>query len=88
MYAYALAKAGVGSTYTTEMKDAGILICPTRLPKATLYAITSETEATTVRFRDGRSGKTFASQLGAGRAALLLVGTDGQLLASYKWHGL
>ena len=88
VYAYALAKAGVGSTYTTDMKDPGILICPTRLPKATLYALTSESEAraTTVRFRDGRSGKEFDGHLDAGRAALLLVGTDGQVLASYNWR--
>lgn len=76
VYGYALARAGVGSTYTTDMKDPGILICPTRLPKATLYEITSETQATTVRFRDGRSGKTLCKPSG---------GTRGPLAGGYRW---
>ena len=86
VYAYALGKAGVDATYTTDIKDPGILICPTRLPNATLYAITSETAATDVRFHDERSGKSFAGHLDAGRAALLLVGTDGKVLATYNWR--
>ncbi len=86
VYAYALKQAAVTPTYTTELKNPGILICPTRLPKATLYAITSETESTTVSFHDEHSGKSFSGHLDAGRAALLLVGMDGRLLASYNWQ--
>ncbi len=86
VYALALKQAGVGATYTTESKNPGILICPTRLPQATLYAITSETAATTVRFHDERSGKSFSGHLDAGRAALLLVGVDGRLIATYNWR--
>ncbi len=87
VYAYALAKAGVTRTYTTQEKDPGILICPTRLPDSTLYVLTSETAATrTVSFRDNRSGKTLIGTLAPGRAALLLVGTNGQLLARYGWN--
>ena len=85
VYGYALDRAGVDRTYTTDLKNPGILICPTRLPNATLYVLSSETEQTTVRFRDTRSGKTFAGQLDAGRAALLLVSVTGKVLARYNW---
>lgn len=87
VYADALKTAGIGATYTTEVKNQGILICPTRLPHATLYVLTSETEAMPVSFHDTRSNKTFTGPLGAGRAALLLVGEKGELLASYGWQG-
>jgi hypothetical protein len=87
VYAYALKTAGVGATYTTEVKNPGILICPTKLPHATLYVLTSETETMPVSFRDARSGTSFAGTLDAGRAALLLVGEKGELLASYGWRG-
>lgn len=87
VYAYALKTAGVSSTYTTVVKNPGILICPTRLPHATLYVLTSETETTPVSFKDTRSNKTFSGRLGAGRAALLLIGEKGELLASYGWAG-
>lgn len=86
VYAYALDKAGVGRTYTTDETDPGILICPTRFPDSTLYVLTSETAAArTASFRDNRSGKTLTGTLAPGRAALLLVGTDGKLLARYGW---
>ncbi len=86
VYAYALAKAGVARTYTTGEKDPGLLICPTRFPDSTLYVLTSETAAArTVSFRDNRSGQTFSGSLAPGRAALLLIGKNGKLLASYGW---
>ncbi len=85
VYDYALKTAGVHETYTTAVKDPGILICPTRLPHATLYVLTSETEDSTVAFTDTRSGKSFSGKLEAGRAALLLVAEHGELLASYHW---
>lgn len=87
VYKYALQIAGVQPEFTTTVTDPGILICPTLLPKATLYVLTSETNTTQVEFTDGRSGHSFAGTLDAGRAALLLIGTDGKLLASYHWHG-
>ncbi len=87
VYAYALKAAGVKPEYTTTITDPGILICPTLLPQATLYVLTSETNQTHVEFRDARSGATFTGTLPPGRAALLLVGTNGKLLASYHWHG-
>lgn len=87
VYRYALKLAGVPPEFTTTMTNPGILICPTLLPEATLYVLTSETNATEVEFADARSGRRFAGTLAPGRAALLLVGTDGKLLASYHWHG-
>lgn len=87
VYKYAIQIAGVTPEYTTTLADPGMLICPTLLPKATLYVLTSETRETAVEFRDARSGKTFTGTLEPGRAALLLVGTDGRLLAQYHWHG-
>jgi hypothetical protein len=86
MYEYALQLAGVAHTYTTNVRSTGILICPTRLPHATLYVLTSETEDVQVSFTDERSGKVFSGKLAAGRAALLLVGERGDLVASYEWH--
>ena len=85
VYRYALKKAGVAPTYSTSVDDPGILICPTRFGKATLYVLTSESPRRTVTFTDRASGKKFTGELDAGRAALLLVGTDGNLLASYNW---
>ncbi len=85
VYAAALAQAKVEPTYTTDVRDPGILICPTRLAHATLYVLTSETATEPVRFTDRRSGKAFAGILEAGRAALLLVREDGALLAKYNW---
>jgi hypothetical protein len=85
VYRYALKTAGIGATYSTPVEDPGILICPTRFPHATLYVVTSESPGQEVSFRDQRSGKTFASTLDAGRAALLLAGEDGSMLAAYNW---
>ncbi len=86
-YAYAIAHAGVSRTYSTELANTGILICPTKLPSATLYVLASETTQTTVAFTDKRSGAKFSGQLAAGRAALLLVSQSGKLLTSYGWQG-
>jgi hypothetical protein len=85
VYRYALKGAGVEPTYTTAVEDPGILICPTRYPKATLYVLTSESPRQQVTFRDAASGRSFTGELEAGRAALLLVGRDGNLLATYNW---
>ena len=85
VYRYALKTAGVEPTYSTEVEDPGILICPTRYPHATLYVLTSESPRQQVAFRDGASGATFRGELDAGRAALLLVAPDGKLLATYNW---
>lgn len=86
VYRYALKQAGVSPTYTTILPDPGILICPTRFPEATLYVLTSESTRGEVNFKDVRSGKSFHGTLAPGRAALLLVGTDGALKASYNWQ--
>ena len=85
VYRYALKAAGVAPVYTTTLQDPGILIAPTQLPQSTLYVITSESNRQQVEFTDSRSGRRFAGTLGSGRAALLLVGADGKLLASYDW---
>jgi Beta-galactosidase len=87
IYRYAIERAAVTPTYTTNLADTGILICPTKLPQATLYVITSESNQTQVLFRDARSGKTFSETLSPGRASLLLVGTGGEVLARYHWTG-
>jgi hypothetical protein len=85
-YEQAIESAGVQHTYTTAIKEPGILICPTKLPHATLYVLTSEAPTQAVSFKDARSGKTFSGTLEAGRAALLLVGEHGDLIANYHWH--
>ena len=85
MYAYGIKAAGVTRTYSTLVENPGILICPTRMPHATLYVLTSETESMPVSLTDARSGKSFSGTLDAGRAALLLVSEQGTLLASYGW---
>ena len=87
VYAYALKTAGVSATYTTDVRNPGILICPSKLPHATLYVLTSETETMPVSFHDTRSGKSFSGTLDAGRAALLLISDKGELVTSYGWHG-
>lgn len=86
VYQYALKVAGVKAEFTTGVTNPGILICPTLLPQATLYVLTSETNTTHIAFTDGRSGERFSGTLDAGRAAILLVGTHGKLLASYHWN--
>jgi hypothetical protein len=85
IYRYAMKAANVSPTYTTTLTDPGMLICPTRLPKATLYVLTSETNRKAVSFHDERSGKNFSGQLENGRAALLLISDEGELIASYNW---
>ena len=85
VYRYALKTAGVTPAYSTSLQDDGILICPARFPHATLYVLASESSQEAVSFRDRTSGKEFAGRLEPGRAALLLVGEDGSLLASYNW---
>jgi hypothetical protein len=87
VYSYALKAAGIAPVYSTTVTDPGILICPTRFSSATLYALTSESNQTDVSFTDLRSGKRFSGTLASGHAALLLVGGDGKLLASYNWPG-
>ncbi|HYW42155.1 MAG TPA: beta-galactosidase [Bryobacteraceae bacterium] len=85
VYRYALKTAGVAATYTTGLQDPGILICPSRFPHATLYVLASESARQDVAFRDEPSGKQFSGALDPGRAAMLLVGEDGGLLAAYNW---
>ncbi|MGI4829287.1 MAG: hypothetical protein ACRYFU_13995, partial [Janthinobacterium lividum] len=86
IYAAAIAEAHITHTYSTPVANPGILICPTRLPQATLYVLTSETETMPVSFVDKRSGKRISGDLKAGRAALLLVSDHGELITSYGWH--
>jgi glycosyl hydrolase family 42 (putative beta-galactosidase) len=85
VYSYALKVANIAPVYSTALKDPGILICPTLFPKATLYVLASESSQSDVSFKDLRSGKKFSGKLPTGRAALLLVGTDGKLIATYHW---
>ena len=85
VYSYAMKLAQIAPVYTTSIGDPGILICPTEYSKATLYVLTSESNRQQVSFTDARSGKSFTGTLPSGRAALLLIGTDGKLLASYHW---
>jgi len=85
VYRYAMKVANISRTYTTTSTNAGILICPTRLPKATLYVLTSESNRKEVEFRDVRSGKDFSGQLENGRAALLLIDDQGKLVTTYNW---
>ena len=86
VYRYAMKTAGVTPSYSTTLDDPGILICPTKYPHATLYALTSESEQTAVNFTDQKSGKQFTGTLEPGRSALLLIGQDGALIASYNWR--
>jgi Beta-galactosidase len=85
VYHYAANLAGVAPAYSTTLQDPGILIAPTRFPRANLYVLTSESSQPEVSFRDQASGKLFTGRLDPGRAALLLIGSDGSVLASYNW---
>jgi Beta-galactosidase len=85
IYRYAMKVANISPTYTTTLTDAGILICPTRLPKSTLYVLTSESNQKAISFRDARSGMDFSGQLENGRASLLLISDEGKLITSYNW---
>jgi hypothetical protein len=86
VYRYAMKTAGVASAYSTTLQDPGILICPTKYPRATLYALTSESGQQAVSFTDLKSGKEFSGTLDPGRSALILIGQDGAVLASYNWR--
>ena len=86
IYRYAAKTAGIEAEYSTDLQDPGILICPTRLPHATLYVLTSESDRTEVSFRDRTSGKQFIGKLQPGNAALLLIGDGGDILASWNWN--
>jgi hypothetical protein len=83
-YRYALKTAGVEAVYRTAV-DPGILIAPTLLPKATLYAISSESNEAQVTFSDVRSGKTLKGRVEPGGAATVMIGTDGVVMASWNW---
>lgn len=85
VYAYAMRKSGVAPLREGKTRAPGVLICPTEYKDATLYVVTSETEATTATFEDPRSHVSLSTSLDAGRAALVMVGTDGKILASYHW---
>lgn len=85
VYRYAANLAGVAPAYSTSLQDPGILIAPTRFPHATLYVLTSESSQPNVSFRDQASGKQFAGRIDPGHAALLLIGDNGSVLASYNW---
>jgi hypothetical protein len=86
VYAYAMHQAGVAPTRAPGKPNPGILVCPTEYADATLYVLTSETQAQTVSFIDRRSKHTFSTTLAAGHAALLMVGVDGKIISSYNWH--
>jgi Beta-galactosidase len=85
IYRYAIKAANISPTYTTTVTDADVLMCPTRLPKATLYVLASESNQKAVSFHDVRSGKDFAGKLENGRAALLLISDEGKLITTYNW---
>jgi hypothetical protein len=78
-------KSGVTPQIVKGKNDPGILVCPTEYKDATLYVLTSETGRRTVSFEDRRSRKTFTTMLESGRAAIVMVGVDGTLIASYHW---
>jgi Beta-galactosidase len=84
-YRYALKVAEVSPIYVRDKMSGGILIAPTVFQKATLYVITSESNERQVSFTDTRSRKHFEGTLDPGTAAILLVGTDGRVLSSYRW---
>lgn len=85
IYKYAMKRAGVSSPYETDCEDPGILICPTQLPEATLYVLTSESANTApFEFRDKLSDKDFRISLAPGRAGLMLIGKDGKVISSYN----
>jgi hypothetical protein len=87
IYKFAMKQAGVNTAYETACKDPGILICPTQLPDATLYVLTSESaDISPVTFRDKKSSTDFTISIEPGRAALLLVRKDGKIVASYNYE--
>lgn len=85
VYKYALKEAGVISSYQTDLNDPGILICPTQLDGATLYVLTSESPVERrVTLTDNRSKRTITIDLPAQRGALLMLRTNGDIIASYN----
>jgi hypothetical protein len=88
LYREALRAAGVTPAYTTEVRDPGVLIAPTRFEDGTLYVLTSESaQEREVALRDASSGATHRAQLAPGRAALAFVLRDGRLAARYgEWN--
>lgn len=84
-YVYALKVAGVTPSYTTTLTDPGIMICPTHYPDATLYVLTSESNQTHVALTDVRSGRSFEGEITPGRAAILLVDSNGRVRSAYNW---
>jgi hypothetical protein len=89
IYRMALSQAGVTPAYTTSIEDPGILICPTDVGSATLYVLTSESASPQeISFKDGASGKNLSGRLDPGRAALILVGKSGEVLADYNWNSV
>jgi hypothetical protein len=85
IYRYAMKRAGVRPLYSTSCEDPGFVISPTRVHNATLYVLTSESAGeVSCSFQDAWSGKEFRLVLAPGRAALVLVGRDGRVLASYN----
>lgn len=86
IYRYAMRQAGVKADVSLVADDPAILVTPTVLEDATLYVLTSESSAhQRVSFRDEASGKKFEAELQPGRAALLLVRHNGQVVASYNF---
>ena len=84
VYSWALDEAGVELIYETDLEDPGIVISPTVLDKGTLYVVASESSvARHVSFQDNRSGQQMEVTLDPGRAAVLLVTTEGTIAARY-----
>jgi hypothetical protein len=85
IYKFAMKYAGVKTVYETLCEDPGMLICPTQLPNATLYVFTSESSSfVPFSFKDSESKTNFHITLEPGRAALMLIGKDGQIISSYN----
>jgi hypothetical protein len=85
IYKFAMNYAGVTAAYETSCEDPGILICPTQLPNATLYVFTSESSSSVpFSFKDSKSKTNVRINLEPGRAALMLIGKDGQIISSYN----
>ncbi len=85
IYQMALRRANVMPIYSTSIDDPGILICPTQGQSVTLYVLTSESSTSQkVSWKDALSGKELATALEPGRATMVLVGRNGEVLADYN----
>jgi len=85
IYRYAMRQAGVKADVSLVADDPAILVSPTFLEDATLYVLTSESSAhQRVSFRHEATGRDLDAELAPGRAALLLVRHNGQVVASYN----